>query len=84
MEILTCIARDVADISNCKFGAGSMKKSIWMTKDLFNRLFPEQYIIIQEDNLPHLFGCTVRVMFFPYAGLYWIVGLEGKIQEDNK
>lgn len=77
-EILTRIASDVADIAD----VGDLKNiKIWMTKDLFNRLLPEQFIAQKDTAMVTLFGCSIKVVIFPYAGEQWIVGYEGTSNE---
>ena len=81
-EIFARIGSDVVDIENSIFGARDI--TIWMTKDLFNRLFPKEYILLKDSAaIPTLFGCTVRVMISSCDGMRWIVGHEGKAEEDE-
>lgn len=77
-EIFARIADDVAEVANCMFGIRDV--TIWMTKDLFNRLFPEQFIAHKDTAMVTLFGCNLKVVIFPYAGEQWIVGYEGMIE----
>ena len=77
-EIFARIASDVADIRNSMCDARDV--TIWMAKDLFNRLFPEQFILHKGCAMITLFGCRVRVVLLPYDGMRWIVGHEGKIE----
>lgn len=77
-EIFARIARDVANIAD----VGDLKNiKIWMTKDLFNRLLPEQFIAQRDTAMVTLFGCSIKVVIFPYAGEQWIVGYEGTTEE---
>ena len=78
-EIFARIASDVADIWNSMFGVRDI--TIWMTKDLFNRLFPEQFILQKDSAMITLFGCKIRVVISPCDGMRWIVGYEGKAEE---
>ena len=78
-EIFTRIASDVADVENSMFGVRDI--TIWMTKDLFNRLLPEQFLIQKNSAMITLFGCKVKVVLFPCDGMQWIVGYEGKAEE---
>lgn len=78
-EIFARIGSDVVDIENSMFGARDI--TIWMTKDLFNRLFPKEFILLKDSAMPMLFGCKVRVVIFPGNGMQWIVGYEGKAEE---
>lgn len=77
-EILARIESDVADVVNSMFGVRDI--TIWMTKDLFNCLFPEQYILQKGIAMITLFGCKIRVVLTPYDGMRWIVGCEGKAE----
>lgn len=78
-EIFTHIASDIADVGNGMFGVRGI--TIWMTKDLFNHLCPEQFVL-QKDNITiKLFGCKIRVVIFPCDGMQWIVGYEGKVED---
>lgn len=78
-EIFARIASDVANAWNGMFGVRDI--TIWMTKDLFDRLFPEQFILQKDSAMITLFGCRVRVVLFPCDGMRWIVGYEGKAEE---
>ena len=78
-EIFFRIACDVADVGNSMFGVRDI--TIWMTKDLFNRLFPEQFILQKGSAMITLFGCRIKVVVFPCDGMQWIVGYEGKAEE---
>ena len=80
-EIFARIASDVADVGNSMFGVRDI--TIWMTKDLFDRLCPEQYILHKDSATITLFGCKIRVVIFPCGGMQWIVGYEGKVEEDE-
>ena len=80
-EIFARIGSDVADAGNGMFSVRDI--TIWMTKDLFNRLCPEQYIIHKGSATITLFGCEIRVVISPCDGMRWIVGYEGKVEEDE-
>ena len=81
-EIFARIASDVADVRNGMFGVRDI--TIWMTKDLFNRLYPKQFVL-QKGNegnaMITLFGCKVKIIIFPCDSMQWIVGYEGKVEE---
>ncbi|MBR2256331.1 MAG: hypothetical protein IJ899_03115 [Blautia sp.] len=74
-EILDRIGRDVTDIYGDMFSKRDI--TIWMTKGLFTRLFPKQFILQKDTAMITLFGCSLKVVIFPYAGDRWIVGYEG-------
>lgn len=78
-EIFARIERDVNDI----YGVMLSKReiTIWMTKGLFNRLLPEQFIAQKDTAMITLFGCSVKVVILPYGGEQWIVGYEGTANE---
>ena len=78
-EIFARIASDVADVGNSMFGVRDI--TIWMTKDLFSRLYPEQFILQKGSAMITLFGCKIRVVISPCDGMRWIVGYEGKAEE---
>ena len=78
-EIFARIASDVADVGNSMFGVRDI--TIWMTKDLFNRLLPEQFLLQKNSAMITLFGCKVKVVLSPCDGMQWIVGYEGKAEE---
>ena len=78
-EIFARIASDVADVGNSMFGVRDI--TIWMTKDLLNRLCPEEFMLQKGIARITLFGCKVRVVLFPCDGMRWIVGYEGKAEE---
>lgn len=78
-EIFARIESDVADVVNSMFGVRNI--TIWMTKDLFNRLLPEQLFIHNGSAMITLFGCKIRVVLSPCNGMRWIVGCEGKAEE---
>ena len=80
IEIFVHIANDIADVRNSMFGVRDI--TIWMTKDLFNRLFPKKFVHLKDSEMPELFGCKVRVMVSPCDGMQWIVGYEGKVEEE--
>ena len=77
-EILARIESDVSDYVNSMYGVRNI--TIWMTKDLFNRLYPEQFILQKGIAMITLFGCKVRVVISPCDGMRWIVGCEGKAE----
>ena len=77
-EIFEQIGKDVADVYNSFFGLREI--TIWMTKDLFNRLCPEQFILQKGIAMITLFGCKIRVVISPCDGMRWIVGYEGKAE----
>ena len=77
-EIFASIASDVADVGNSMFGVRDI--TIWMTKDLFNKLCPE---LQNNAGMATLFGCRIRVVLLPCVGMRWIVGYEGTA-EDGK
>lgn len=78
-EIFARIGSDVADVGNGMFGVRDI--TIWMTKDLFNRLLPEQFVLQKDSAMTTLFGCRIRVVLFPGDGMRWIVGYEGTAEE---
>ena len=80
-EIFAHIASDVVDIGNGMFSVRDI--TIWMTKDLFNRLLPEQFVLQKNSAVVTLFGCKVKVVPFPCDGMQWIVGYEGEAEEDE-
>lgn len=79
-EILARIGRDVTDIYSVTFSKRDI--TIWMTKGLFNRLFPEQFILQKDTAMMTLFGCDVKVVVFPCEREQWIVGYEGMAKEE--
>ena len=80
-EILDRIWRDVIDIYDYVFSKRNI--AIWMTKGLFNLLFPGEFILQKEDIATiTLFGCSVKDVIFPYAGEQWIVGYDGTVKEE--
>ena len=80
-EIFARIASDVADVGNSMFGVRDI--TIWMTKDLFNRLLPKQFLLQKNSAMITLFGCKVKVVLFPCDSMQWIVGYEGKAEEGD-
>ena len=78
-EIFARIANDIADAGIGTFGVRDV--TIWMTKDLFNRLCPEELVLQKGSAMTTLFGCRIRVVLFPCDGMRWIVGYEGKAEE---
>lgn len=81
-EIFARIASDVADVGNSMFGVRDI--TIWMTKDLFNQILPEQLIIHNGNAMIKLFGCKVKVVLSPCDGMQWIVGYEGTAEEGEQ
>ncbi len=77
-EIFARIANDVETVWN---GIGKRDIIIWMTKDLFNQLCPEQFILQKGSAMITLFGCKVKVVLPSCDGMQWIVGYEGKAEE---
>lgn len=77
-EIFARIGADVSDVYN---GFGLRDKTIWMTKDLFNRLLPEHVVLQKNSAMTTLFGCKIKIVVFPCDGMQWIVGYEGKAEE---
>lgn len=75
-EIFARIASDVED--SYKFGRDI---SIWMSKGLLNKLYPEKTILINDTAMATLFGCNVKVIVYPSDELKWIVGYEGTVEE---
>ena len=80
-EIFARIGRDVVDIGNGMFGTRDI--TIWMAIDLFDRLFPEQFVLQKGCAMTTLFGCNVRVVISPCDGMRWIVGYEGNAEEET-
>ena len=80
--IFARIASDVVDVENGTFG-GVRDITIWMTKDLFNRLCPEEFALQKNSAMTTLFGCRVKVVVCPCDGMQWIVGYEGKVEEEK-
>lgn len=78
-EIFARIGSDVANAGNGMFSIRDI--TIWMTKDLFSRLYPEQFILQKGSAMITLFGCKIRVVISPCDGMRWIVGYEGKAKE---
>lgn len=81
-EIFARIWSDVANVGNSMFSVRD-DITIWMTKDLFERLCPEQYILHKDNAMTTLFGCNIRVIISPCDGMRWIVGYEGTAEEDG-
>ena len=79
-EILARIGRDVTDFYGAMFSQRDI--AIWMTKGLFNRLFPEQFILQQYTAMMTLFGCNIKIVILPYDSEEWIVGYEGTVKEE--
>lgn len=78
-EIFARIWRDVSDVYRGCFGVRDI--TIWMTKDLFNRLCPEQFVLHKDSAAITLFGCKIKVVLFPCDGMRWVVGYEGTAEE---
>ena len=78
-EIFARIASDVADVKISMFNVKNV--TIWMTKDLFNRLCPEEFVLQNDSAMITLFGCRIKVAIFPCDGMRWIVGYEGMAEE---
>ena len=72
-------ARIASDVWNIPFGVRDI--TIWMTIDLFNRLYPREFVIQKNSAMITLFGCGVKVVSFPCDSMQWIVGYEGKAEE---
>ena len=77
-EIFAQIEKDVSDVYEGCFGLRDT--TIWMTKDLFNRLLPGEFVLQKDSAMTTLFGCRIKVVIFPCAGMQWIVGYEGKAE----
>ena len=77
-EIFARIRRDVSDVYNSCFGLKDI--TIWMTKNLSNKLCSEQVVLQKGSAMTTLFGCRVKVVIFPSNGMQWIVGYEGKAE----
>lgn len=80
-EIFARIANDVENIGRGRFDVRNV--TIWMTKDLFNRLFPEQFVLQKDSAMTTLFGCKIKIVLFHCDGMQWIVGYEGKVEESE-
>ena len=80
-EIFARIAGDVVDVGNGMFGVRDI--TIWMTKDLFNKLCPEEFVLQKDSAMTTLFGCRIKVAILPCGGLQWIVGYEGTAEENK-
>ena len=78
--IFARIASDIVDVGNGMFSRRDI--TIWMTKDLFNRLCPEEFALQRDSAMTTLFGCRVKVVICPCNGMQWIVGYEGKAEEE--
>ena len=78
-EIFAQIGKDVSDAYNSCFGLRDI--TIWMTKNLFNKLCPEQFVLHKGSAMTTLFGCRIKVVVFPCDGMQWIVGYEGKAED---
>lgn len=80
-EIIARIGNDVTDIYNSYFGSRDI--TIWMTKKLFSKLCPEQVMLHNGNAMTELFGCEIKVVVFPCDCMQWIVGYEGKAEEEK-
>lgn len=80
-EIFARIGADVSDVYKGCFGLRDI--TIWVTKDLFNKLCPEQIILHKNSAMTTLFGCRIKVVIIPGNGMQWIVGYEGTIEENE-
>lgn len=78
-EIYARIAYAITDIENATFGIRDV--TIGMTQELFNKLFPNHFILKEDCAIATLFGCKVRVI--PCSGLWWIVGFEGTAEGEK-
>ena len=78
-EIFARIANDIENIGRGRFDVRNV--TIWMTKDLFNRLCPEQFVLQKDGAMTTLFGCKIKIVLFPCDGMQWIVGYEGTAEE---
>ena len=76
--IFAQIGKDVTDFSQASL---DREITIWMTKDLFNKLCPEEFLLQKDSAMTTLFGCRIKVVIFPCDGMQWIVGYEGKADE---
>lgn len=77
-EIFRNIALDIY-----KIGESGEDVTIWMTKDLFNRLLPDQFMLQKDSAMITLFGCRIKVVIFPCGSMQWIVGHEGTAEENE-
>ncbi len=80
-EIFARIGRDVVDFGNGMFSFGARDITIWMTIELFDRLFPKEFILQNDNAMTTLFGCRIKVVVC--GGMWWIVGYEGKAEEET-
>ena len=80
-EIFARIGKDVSEVYNSRFGPRDI--TIWMTKNLFNKLCPEQFVLQKDSAMTTLFGCRIKVAVFPCDGMQWIVGYEGKAEDSE-
>ena len=78
-EIFARIGKDVSDVYNRCFGSRDI--TIWMTRNLFNKLCPEQFVLQKDSAMTTLFGCRIKVMVSTCDGMRWIVGYEGKAED---
>lgn len=79
-EIFAQIGKAVSDAYNSRLGLRDI--TIWMTKNLFNKLCPERFVVLHKDSaMTTLFGCRIKVVVFPCDGMQWIVGYEGKAED---
>ena len=79
-EIFAQIGKAVSDAYNSRLGLRDI--TIWMTKKLFNKLCTEQLVLKMDSAMTTLFGCRIKVVVFPCDGMRWIVGYEGKAEEE--
>lgn len=80
-KIFAKIEKDISDVYNGCFGLRNL--TIWMTKELFNKLYQEQYILQENSAITTLFGCKIKIVIFPENNMQWIVGYEGTVEEDE-
>ena len=78
-EILERIGQDVIDIYRTTFGKRDI--TIWITKGLYNQLFPGQLILQKDTAMMSLFGCDVKIVICPCEKEQWIVGYGGTVNE---
>ena len=77
-EIFAQMGKDVSDLLQASL---DREITIWMTKDLFKKLCPEEFLLQKGSAMTTLFGCRSKVVISPRAGMQWIVGHEGKADE---
>lgn len=81
-EIFARIAQDVSDVYKGCFGVRGI--TVWMTKGLFNRLCPDQFLLNRNTAAITIFGCNIKVVILPCDELQWIVGYEGTVEEERQ